>query len=56
MQDIEIQRLHGVPDFAGCIQPKDESWIIWLDETGKPSMYWPEREPGGGVVGEPVRL
>lgn len=43
-------------DYAGYIEPSDRSWIIYLDATGKPSIYYPEREASGAVIGEGLRL
>jgi hypothetical protein len=35
------------------IEPEDRSWILFV---GKDSgfAFWPEREPSGAVVGEPI--
>ena len=43
-------------EFSGWIEPDDKSWIIWLDENGKPATYFASREPGGAVVGLGVAL
>lgn len=45
--------------WAGWIEGEDsggKSWIVWLDGSGRPALYWPEREESGAVVGEPVKL
>lgn len=43
-------------DYAGYIEPADRSWIIYLDADGKPSVYYPERENNGAVVGDGITL
>lgn len=43
-------------DWAGYIEPADKSWIIYLDAAGKPTLYYPEREASGAVVGEGLPL
>lgn len=43
-------------DYTGYIEPANKSWIIYLDADGKPSVYYPEREPSGAVIGDGVRL
>lgn len=43
-------------DYAGYIEPDDGSWIIWLDAAGNPALYFAEREPGGAVIGDGVKL
>lgn len=45
--------------YAGYIEGarKDGStWILFLDADGRPALYWGEREPSGGVIGDPVIL
>lgn len=32
------------------------SWIIYLDGTGRPALFWPQREPSGAVTGDPIKL
>jgi hypothetical protein len=43
-------------DYAGYIEPADKSWIIYLDADGKPSVYYPEREADGAVIGDGITL
>ena len=43
-------------DYAGWIEPADQSWIIFLDADGRPSVYYAERDSSGGVTSEPVML
>lgn len=32
-------------------------WILWLDQAGMPSVYWPERDrETGAVIGEGIWL
>ncbi len=67
MQNITIERY---PDdhakdvetgkgFAGAISGQDDTgrgWILWLDGTGRPCVYYGDREPSGAVLGDPVDL
>jgi hypothetical protein len=41
--------------YDGWIEPDDLSWIIFVT-TGGDLTIWMEREPTGGVIGDPVRL
>lgn len=43
-------------EFSGWIEPEDKSWIIWLNADGKPTVYYPERDEDGGVIGEGIPL
>lgn len=58
MADLRIERYDGEvsEDYAGIIEPRDRSWIIYLDNDGKPALYWPQRDERGAVIGNPVRL
>lgn len=45
--------------WAGWVEGEDsdgKSWIVYLDGSGRPALYWPEREESGAVVGDPVKL
>lgn len=42
--------------FSGWIEPADRSWIIFMDGTGVPALYWAAREQSGAVIGEPIDL
>lgn len=45
--------------YAGWIEGvRDDGteWIVFLDRVGNPDVYWPHREEGGSVVGDPVLL
>jgi len=61
MPNMKIGRYSDVQaetggQWSGWVEPDDRSWIIWLDATGKPALYWPERDADGGVIGDPVVL
>lgn len=62
MQRITIGRYRtpdNTPDYAGYIEGvRDDGteWIMFLDHTGSPAVYWAERGNDGGVVGDPVHL
>jgi hypothetical protein len=41
----------------GWIEPacKNPQWILWFDTKGDAILYT-KREPGGAVIGEPIKL
>lgn len=43
-------------DYAGYIEPADQTWIIYLGADGKPAVYYPERETNGAVIGDGITL
>lgn len=46
-------------DYDGWIEgTRDDgsNWIMWLDAQGSPGYFWAQRDPDGGVIGDPVRL
>jgi hypothetical protein len=60
MKRISIER-YKIPTsgYAGCIEGETDDgtqWIMFLDETGKPEIFWPDRTPDGGVVGTAIGL
>lgn len=58
MANLKIERYDGdvSEDYSGLIEPDDRSWVIYLDNDGKPALYWSERDEHGAVVGDPVHL
>ncbi|OBS02502.1 hypothetical protein A9W98_14520 [Mycobacterium gordonae] len=61
MRRITIERYSDPEDlgYAGLVEgTRDDgtTWIMWLDESGNPTLYWGSREDDGTVVGEPVPL
>jgi hypothetical protein len=59
MSNIKVGRYEDpsiTRSYAGWIEPSDRSWIIYTDETGKPSIYFAERDADGAVLGEPILL
>ena len=38
--------------YAGYVEPKDLSWIIWFDLDGRPALYCHSRNPDGGCEPE----
>jgi hypothetical protein len=47
---------HG---FSAWIEGTDDtgkSWILWLDETGRPCTYYGDREQSGACIGERIDL
>lgn len=42
-----------VGGWLGVIEPHDESWIAFVDLTGR-VLLWTKREPDGGIIGAPV--
>ena len=52
MTNLKISRYDDpklAAEFAGYIEPADESWIIWLNGDGQPALYFPKRDAGGAV-------
>lgn len=43
-------------EYAGLIEDKARSWIIYLDRYGVPSVFWPRRHASGAVIGNPIDL
>lgn len=58
MQDIKVGRYGqgDVPGYGGWVEDHDATWIIYLDEHGKPSVMWTKRGADGGVIGEGIEL
>jgi hypothetical protein len=67
VQNITIERYgeHEAKDlatgkgFSACIYGQDDAdqgWIFWLDETARPCVYFPNREPSGAVLEPHVSL
>lgn len=45
--------------YAGWIEGiRDDgtTWIMWLDAKGSPECFWGQRDPDGGVDGDPILL
>lgn len=40
---------------AGYIEPPNRDWIMFFFSDGTAQIYT-EREPTGGVIGEPIRI
>lgn len=65
MKRISIERynreLEANPDwqYAGLLEGETDdggSWIMWLDASGRPEVFWPNREEDGSVVGDGIPL
>lgn len=61
MQNITIGRYDGdlTQEYAGWVEGQSETgtgWILWLDGSGTPAVYWPSRTADGAVVGDPITL
>ena len=43
-------------DWECYIEPEDRSWILYVGADGadRKVAFWPERESGGAVIGEPI--
>ena len=67
MRNIEIGR-YGAAEakdlttgrgFSGWISGEDDTgrgWILWCDESGRPVVFFGNREPSGAVVEPRVHL
>lgn len=67
MQNITIERyadweakdLDTGKGFSACIYGQDDhgkGWIFWLDEVGRPCVYYGDRAPDGAVIGQQIDL
>lgn len=56
VKDITIGR-YDDPEktggWAGWVEPKDKSWILFIDKDNK-TLFFPKRDETGGIVGEPA--
>lgn len=41
----------AVGNWAGWIEDKDKTWILFYDAEGK-ALFYPKRDSNGGVLGE----
>lgn len=44
---------------AGLIEGETDTgqrWIMFLDEQGRPEVFWPNREADGAIIGAPIGL
>lgn len=60
MKRISIER-YTTPTagYAGLIEGETDGgsrWIMYLDDTGKPEVYWADRTKDGSVAGHAIRL
>lgn len=62
MRSIRIERYAypGIAGYAGLIEAVDDrnrGWILYLDDVGRPAVYFAERDPDtGAVIGEAIPL
>ncbi len=63
MQNITVGRYSteeaASSGYAGWIEGQDaagESWILFLDDAGRPQVYFAHRDEDGGVTSDPVPL
>ena len=61
MKRITIERYKNASEMgsAGLIEGETDDgrrWILFLDESGAPKVFWPERDEDGGVVGDGIQL
>lgn len=55
MPEIAVSRYakpENVGGWLGVIEPKDKSWIIFIDANGRPVLF-PHRDKNGGCIGPP---
>lgn len=38
------------------VRDDGSTWIMWLDATGNPTTFYPNRDADGGVIGDPIIL
>lgn len=60
MHDNIVIRAYPDPaatgDWAGYIEDKNCTWIIWLDASGRPALFNGRRDSNGAVLDEGIRL
>lgn len=47
---------HG---YSAAVEGEDNGgnrWIMWLDQQGRPEVFWPQREVDGAVIGNAIKL
>lgn len=52
-------QISGEQAYAGWIEgltDDDQSWILFIDQQGRPEIFWPNRDDEGGVVGTGIGL
>jgi hypothetical protein len=57
--DWEAKNSETGRGFSACIYGQDDAgqgWILWLDETGRPCVYYGDREADGAVTGGQIDL
>lgn len=55
----EAKNLETGHGFSAWIEGCDDNgagWIFWLDETGRPAVYFPNRAESGAVLGPQIEL
>ena len=38
------------------VRDDESTWILFLDAEGSPQVFWPRRDPDGGVIGDGIPL
>lgn len=38
------------------VRDDGSTWIMWLDSSGNPTVFYPQREESGAVIGDPIDL
>lgn len=60
MKRISIERYKTpTSGYSGLIEGETDGghrWIMYIDEQGRPAVFWPERETDGAVVGDGIKL
>jgi hypothetical protein len=54
MQDISVRRYPNPTEigYAGWIEPRDKSWIAFVDLAGKPTFFLNRDPMTGGVLSD----
>jgi hypothetical protein len=58
---INIERYPNPDEIGYSVALEGESddggrWIMFLDNQGRPKVFWPKREPDGAIVGDGILL
>ena len=50
---------NGAWPYSGLIEGETDDgqrWIMWLDQQGRPEVFWPQRDEDGAVQGDGILL
>jgi hypothetical protein len=51
--NFKVSRYPESKNWAGCIEPDDRSWIMFVDRDNRPTVYLNRDETGGVMPDDP---